>query len=409
MAGICTSLELAKRGFAVDLYDRNARPLCEASRVNEGKIHLGFVYAKDTTLNTVRLLQDGAMRFKTRLEAFVPDTAFQASAPFDYLVADDSLVSVNLIAEHFSKVQDIYNQKLCTSDSHNYLGSRPEQLSLPFGPPPSPAFFQTGKIVASCATKELAIDPDRLADALEDTAERSKYIQFYPCHEIESVNRSGSSFRVCGTSNSGSWFKSYNQVVNALWNSRLLIDASAGLPLPASWNFRLKLRVLCEPSDEAAFQSSYTMMHGPYGDLVRCADDRLYLSWYPSCMRGWSSELKPPDSWSKYYRQRMPRGEMKTIAGEILKQAGRDWMPALANLKPIDVLGGIICGSGTLDIDHHQSGLHQRDEAGVYSQGGFHSVNTGKYTLAPYLASEAAHRVAEFAGRGPESSLSWDG
>jgi glycine/D-amino acid oxidase-like deaminating enzyme len=53
--GACTSLELALNGVEVDLYDKNGRPLAGTSSHNEGKIHLGYVYANvlETVLEAV--------------------------------------------------------------------------------------------------------------------------------------------------------------------------------------------------------------------------------------------------------------------------------------------------------------------------------------------------------------------
>jgi glycine/D-amino acid oxidase-like deaminating enzyme len=53
--GACTALELASHGCRVDLYEQDSQPLMRASRINEGKIHRGFLYAHD------RSLRDGAI------------------------------------------------------------------------------------------------------------------------------------------------------------------------------------------------------------------------------------------------------------------------------------------------------------------------------------------------------------
>ncbi|MEN3355193.1 MAG: hypothetical protein V7640_3351, partial [Betaproteobacteria bacterium] len=45
MLGICTALELARRGRRVTLIEGAADVLQGASRWNEGKVHLGFLYA----------------------------------------------------------------------------------------------------------------------------------------------------------------------------------------------------------------------------------------------------------------------------------------------------------------------------------------------------------------------------
>lgn len=48
------ALESAARGVGVHLIESNAQLMGEASGHNEGKIHLGFVYANDLSFQTVR-------------------------------------------------------------------------------------------------------------------------------------------------------------------------------------------------------------------------------------------------------------------------------------------------------------------------------------------------------------------
>ena len=46
-------------GHDVDLYDELSQPIRAASYYNEGKVHLGLLYAKDPSLRTARLMLDG--------------------------------------------------------------------------------------------------------------------------------------------------------------------------------------------------------------------------------------------------------------------------------------------------------------------------------------------------------------
>ena len=57
------------------------------------------------------------------------------------------------------------------------------------------------------------------------------------------------------------------------------------------------------------------------------------------------------------------------------------------------VAGGIIAAAGETDIDDPNSRLHMRIDVGVCSVDGYHSVDTGKYTLAPMYALEVANRI----------------
>ena len=243
----------------------------------------------------------------------------------------------------------------------------------------------------------MAIEPARLAAALVSIVDGSKAIRFSGKHNVKGVQRVGSLFSVFGDGPHGRWSKRYGQVVNALWDGRLAIDATMGVPLPKSWNYRLKLRVLCELNGTEFPQRSYTMILGRYGDVVQYADGTLYLSWYPTCLRGWSMNLVRPAAWEKLCRNTLERDEKKTLARRILHEAAREWIPRLAQVRPIEVSAGVICGSGDKDIDAEDSALHHRYEAGVCSWAGYHSVNTGKYTTAPLFAAQVAQRAAKHA------------
>ena len=72
--------------------------------------------------------------------------------------------------------------------------------------------------------------------------------------------------------------------------------------------------------------------------------------------------------------------------------------PPLGRLDPVDdacvvVRGGDIFAWGKSDIDDVSSELHGRSDVGPLSDNGYHSINTGKYTLAPMFAVEVADRI----------------
>ena len=55
--------------------------------------------------------------------------------------------------------------------------------------------------------------------------------------------------------------------------------------------------------------------------------------------------------------------------------------------------GGTIFAWGKTDIHDRESELHRRYEIGIASDGTFHSIDTGKLTLAPYFAKACADRI----------------
>ena len=62
--GATTALLLSRRGVRVTLYDQAPAPMTGASRWNEGKIHLGYLYAGDPSGNTADKLMPGGIAFK---------------------------------------------------------------------------------------------------------------------------------------------------------------------------------------------------------------------------------------------------------------------------------------------------------------------------------------------------------
>ena len=56
--------------------------------------------------------------------------------------------------------------------------------------------------------------------------------------------------------------------------------------------------------------------------------------------------------------------------------------------------GGFVFARGAGALDDPRSGLHRRDRYGVERLGTYHSVDTGKYSTAPWLARELAAEIA---------------
>src|SRR5213593_217491 len=68
LQGTGVALELARRGLDALLVERDPRPLNRASLRNEGKIHLGLIYANDASRETAFLQLRGALHFRRILE-----------------------------------------------------------------------------------------------------------------------------------------------------------------------------------------------------------------------------------------------------------------------------------------------------------------------------------------------------
>jgi hypothetical protein len=184
----------------------------------------------------------------------------------------------------------------------------------------------------------------------------------------------------------------YAQVVNCLWDGRLPIDQTAGLPPKPPWLHRLKFGVHVLLKESNPIFPCTTIALGPYGDIVAFGDRRLYLSWYPSCLTGMSSELVPP-SWPRELTgeaaSRMIEATVAGLGETIVPLRGL----TQGDLEEVSVVGGIIFAAGETDIDDPRSQLHTRTRIGIRSKEGYQSADPGKYTMVPLFAAEAADRV----------------
>ena len=136
---------------------------------------------------------------------------------------------------------------------------------------------------------------------------------------------------------------------------------------------------------------SMTCVLGPFGDIVNLGARGLYFSWYPAGLLGTSQALRVPDWEASLSAARQ---------SAILRRSWDEWLvrcPALGSV-PYDnaseaPVGGHIFAWGTRDIDDGRSALHSRYDIGVHTTGNYHSVNTGKYGMAPSLGCQTAERV----------------
>ena len=397
MQGAGIALELARRGNAVTLLDQDEIPFNRASLRNEGKIHLGLIYANDRSLETAALQLEGALRFRPILDRWLgSDTEWQTlSTPFHYLVAADSVLAPDDLAVHYERIQERCRRELDAHPDLDYIGERPRCRYRRLATEELAAHFDPDRLAAGFATSELAIDPAPLAAAFRAAIARCSAITFLPSRTVREIGEANGGYLIAGDGPDGPWRIHSRQVVNATWERRLALDRQLGLEPPKDLLHRLKYRVIARLPDELRGAPSVTMVLGRYGDVVVRPDGTAYLSWYPVGLRGWTHELEPPRAWDAPCRGEVPTEEAGEIAAQLL--AGIDpWYPGIGRATPLQVDAGAIVAFGRSDVDDAASGLHDRSRIGVTSRRGYHSVEPGKLTTAPRIAVDAADRVEAF-------------
>ena len=394
LAGASVALELASRGVPVILLERDSVAFGRASLRNEGKIHLGLIYANDASLATARLQMEGALQFSSLLRRWLGPAAnaLRPSTPFHYVVAKDSLLQPDRLEAHYASVQRLYDEARAQRPESDYLGTTPQHLCARVDPATLRQHLMIDRFAAVFRTAELAVDTAHLAALIRAAILAHPLIDFRPGHHVQSVVPSHTGYRVEGDGAAGAWRLEARQVVNCLWEDRLRIDRCAGLEPAAGWLHRLKYRVIARLPQALRHGPSITMVLGPYGDVVVRDDGTAYFSWYPLGLRGWTHDLAPPPEWDAACRGDLCSDLSASMAQDVLSAIDA-WYPGAGRSEPLLVDAGVIVSYGTTDVNDPKSGLHDRTRVGVTSCDGYHSVDPGKLTTAPLFGRLAAERV----------------
>lgn len=398
--GVSAALELAERGCDIDLYDRAEAPVCEASLWNEGKLHLGLVFANDRASRTARTMIVGSLHFDRGLRRWgIDGLDEELSEPFIYAVHRDSMLSVERVEAHLRAVDDQYLE-LRDQVGTPYLGDERSAVLERLSDGELSSRYDDERVLAAFRTIERSVDPERLAVRLREAIaahERITYLGGRFVHGVESGRTAAWTVRSTGA-RAGPVIErieaanGYDHVVNALWVDRLRVDAALGLVPDRPWLFRYKLALHVKPSNPYETPPpSTTLLLGPFGDVVNFGGRRLYLSWYPACRVASSRELAPEGMGDDLPDEARNEAFRRTLA-----ELGRI-VPEVAELEvsyeDTDVAGGVIFTWGQQEITDPASELHERHDIGVHSTGSYHSIDTGKYCMAPYFAQVVADRI----------------
>ena len=106
LQGCCVALSLAQHGIDVALFDRNDKLFSRAAVANEGKIHLGYMYANDPSCSTARMMMRGALAFAPFFARHLglPCDSMTVSRPAAYVVHRDSQRTPEEVSHYIAAV-----------------------------------------------------------------------------------------------------------------------------------------------------------------------------------------------------------------------------------------------------------------------------------------------------------------
>ena len=384
--GCSLALSLARRGARVTLFDAAPQPCAGASRWNEGKIHLGYLYAADPSLATARLVLDGGLAFKPLIERLIGQTVDGVTSPSDdvYLVHRRSVVDAEGMARYYAAVSALVREH---TGAAGYLCPATQASAHRLSGAELRAICDTPEIVAGFRVPERSVATTWIADRLVAAVAAEPRIEGRWGVRVAGVRPppAGPDAPMHVDTSDG-LDGPYDCVVNALWEGRLVVDASRGLPPPAAWSHRFRRSLFVRTSRPVTLPSAVIGI-GPFGDVKNYNGRDVYLSWYPAGLAVEGTAVQPPPV--------SPLGDAGRAAliDEVLTQLGA-LLPSVAALRPaiesVRVEGGWVYAAGRGPLDDRRSTLHRRDRAGVVHDGRYLSIDTGKYSMAPWIADRLA-------------------
>ena len=394
LQGCSIALALADRGVKVTLFDKNNTLLSRAAAANEGKIHLGYMYAGDPTLSTAKMMMQGALSFAPFLERYLGNSAeaFLVSVPATYIVHRDSQHGADDVCAYVNSVHTLINEA-AEGRGQAYFGM---DLGAPLRVWPAAekeTQFDPAIALAAISTPEIAINPVALAHKINECVTAHPLIEVRCGRTVVGGKEQRHGMEVHSEGQGGSTRDCFDHVVNALWDGRLGLNEKLGFRVGRPCMHRLKYGVSFRLPAGAPPPPSATFVLGPFGEVVTYGDGLIYLTWYSECMQAISTDVTPPD-WDTYpaepLRSRILTGTFHALSAIVHSLRGLD----PGSLPEALVKGGTIVAWGKTDIYDPASELHRRFEIGVTSEGRFHSVDPGKLTMAPYFAEICAERIS---------------
>lgn len=385
--GSAIALFLARRGIRVVLFDGASQPMSAASRWNEGKIHLGYLYNRDRSMLTASKMLPGGLMFKPLIEDLIGVDLGQATTDSDdvFLCHRQSVVPPDAMAEYFLRLDQLVRQH---PDAHRYLVDNSACGSRRLSVRALNALTDSPDIVAGFHIQERSVATTWVADRICEALIAELRIEPHMDSRVTAVRPEQTGVA------DGPWMIEqgdldhgpFDLVINALWNGRLEIDATAGLPTagPISNRYRLALFVR---TSELVDVPSAIITTGPFGDIKNYNGRDFYLSWYPKGLMVDSAQVIPPSPPALNPAQR------DVICNDVLDALG-SLLPGVSRVRDrmesMVLQGGWVFASAEGVLSDPDSSLHRRTDFGLRRKGTYLSVDTGKYSTAPWMARKIA-------------------
>lgn len=381
--GCSLAIEFSRLGVNSVIFEAEDHIFAGASRWNEGKIHLGYIYNADATLASARKVIPGGLLFQPLLEELIETKVKDVITTTNdiFLCHQRSVVTPDAMADYFRRVTELINGH---RDRRNYAVDRRDIKVEQLRPDELGRITNSEAIVAGFRVPERSIATNWVADRFLEAVQANRWIKLRTGARVVAVvdkspNLTHDLWQITTSDGTDGPF---DCVVNALWHGRLAVDATLKLPMPHEWSHRYRLSVFLR-TRKPVMAPSAVIATGAFGDIKNYNNRDFYMSWYPVGLRIESNMILPPDP------PRLEASEAHEVADAVLKNLGMIF-PCVGEIsrqiEDIKVSGGWVYAAATGSLSDASATLHSRKDFGITQKGSYFSVDTGKYSTAPWLA-----------------------
>lgn len=384
--GSSLAILLERRGAEVTLFEGSTTPMIGASKWNEGKIHLGYVYAGDPTLASARHVLSGGLSFAPIVSEILQTDIRPFSTTKDdiFVLHRDSIVDEPDFKGFLKKLDGIAGSHPKASD---YFGELPGYSSTQLSTEEFESIANPENTVAAFRVPERSVQTQRVAELYSTALTDNNGIDLKTNCTVTNVapeDTDNGLWQVgCETVEGQKIYKGYDCVINSLWHGRMGIDATAGIPPTGTWSNRYRVSLFVKTKKIVNTPSAFVAV-GAFGDVKNYNSKSFYLSWYPAGLLLDSIEVSPetPDPLTPKQKNTIVEN-VRSGLGTVLIGAEK----ILDAAQDVRVEGGFVFAQGRGSIAKRSSTLHSRDKFGITRKGPYFSIDTGKYSSAPELAT----------------------
>ena len=365
--GTLCALACSAAGWRVTLFERKSKLWQGASANNEGKIHLGFTYGLDRSGETQARLAELGRRFEDTLAAIL------GTLPAGIVVARRVIYARHVLSALEAEATEAHLESTA-----GMIGMAAAIRRVPLTE--LKALF-SDQITDAWEVPETTIEPTVLGEAILARLTHQADIDIVTNADISELCPDGTVWDVGGRR-----LGQFDRLLNCAWDGMARLSGDgAGFCLRGKAGFIARVR---SPGPALPV----TFCFGPFGDIVPLGGDRCYVSWYPACLMGFTTDLSAGSRWFDHlaagfdfaaaYRLTRRRLAELTRGFELDEQYER-------------VRAGPILAAGSTYIYDLESRLHRRTAIGLDAHGRIATINPGKLTTAPWWANEAARWIKD--------------